>query len=299
MTLSKDSRTRPARAEALRVPPEASDLLACIKCGATPLPRKENAFSCSRCDWSARVVDGVIDTLGQNVIADFDDLHQTMQENNATDIISQLMYQRQSALVESVMRSGAVVLDIGCGPSLPYKKPPGVFLIGLEPSMQSIRINSELDLAICGSATELPLRDNSVDLAMCFYSVHHMVGDRIPQTVANVNKAFGEFARVLKPNGTLLVFEVCTWQVFSIAQTMLWQLFRNKFGTAINFYFWRKDALGKLAERHLPTASHSTVAYRCSPFVVFPPIFAWQWLRVPRFCYPFNVIAMRWDKSKC
>jgi SAM-dependent methyltransferase len=280
-----------------KISPEGLALLGCVKCGIAPLTNTDNAVVCGRCGWSAQVVDNVVNALGEGVDADFDSLYVTMQENNTTDVISKIMYSRQSALVESMMKPGLVVLDIGCGPSVPYKKTPGVFLVGLDPSFASVRRNDVLDLALCGSATALPLGNHSVDLIVCFYSIHHMVGDRIAETVTNVNNAFSEFARVLKPNGTLLVFEVCPWPFFGVVQKVLWPIARRFIGNAVNYYFWKKRDLGKVSEQHLAGYRHSVKTYHSSPWAVFPPIFTLQWLKLPRFLYPLSVTLLAWGSA--
>jgi SAM-dependent methyltransferase len=156
-----------------------------------------------------------------------------------------------------------------------------------------VRRNDGLDLAICGSATKLPLANKSVDLIVCFYSVHHMVGDRISETKANVDKAFSEFSRVLKPDGTLMVFEVCPWPMFGALQNMLWPAARGMLGKVINYYFWREPKLLELASRHLPSKSYEAVRFGADLFAFFPPIFRLQWFRVPRILYPFNVTMVR------
>lgn len=277
-----------------KISAEALNLLGCPNCKASPLTLREGAVACSNCGWTGRVSGKVVDAMGDGVDADFDSLYETMQENNSTNVITEIMYVRQSAVVESLMKEGMVVLDIGCGPNVPYKKKSGTFLIGLDPSVPSVARNAELDLAVGGTATALPLRDSSVDLIVCFYSIHHMVGDYVPETISNVNAAFSEFARVLKPGGTLLVFEVCPWLPFALMQRALWRPARRFIGKAINYYFWRKDALQSVAQRHLGATSSDDHVYRCSPWAVFPPIFTLQWLRVPRFVYPFNVTSIRW-----
>jgi ubiquinone/menaquinone biosynthesis C-methylase UbiE len=271
------------------IPPQAMMLLGCTKCGSAPLTLQADVVVCGRCGWSARVVDNVVDTRSDVSEADFDTLYETMEENNAADVITKIMYERQSALVGSVMKPGMVVLDIGCGPAVPYKKTPGAFLVGLDPSLPSVRRNASLDLALCCSATELPLASQSVDLVVCFYSIHHMVGDRISETAANVDKAFSEFARVLKPDGRLLVFEVCPWPMFGAVQNFLWPVARRLLGKTINYYFWREPRLRKLVTRHFPGKPYESVKFSSDLFAFFPPIFRLQWLRVPRILYPFNI----------
>ena len=113
------------------------------------------------------------------------------------------MLRRAGRVSGSVGSPSSVVLDVGCGPALPYRRDPRWFVIGLERSFESLRRNADVDLRVHGTATALPLADRSIDAIVCFYSIHHMVGATVTQNRALVNAAFQEFGRVLKLHGEL------------------------------------------------------------------------------------------------
>jgi SAM-dependent methyltransferase len=284
----------------LATPPDLTVIsrLACPKCRGALTPTGEASVTCASCEWSAGWVGNVINVLGESPRADFDSLHETMERNNSTDVIHELMYRQQIELLESMMRPGTVMADIGCGPRVLYDKPAGIFLIGVEPSLDAISKNRTLDLGIRGSATSLPIPSGSVDLIVCFYSVHHMIGGTVAETMHNVERAFAEFSRVLKPDGQLIVFEVCPWQPFATLQRWFWGAARAIFGQGWNFFFWRQGALVSLGRAYLPKARWSARVFSCSPWALFNPFFAISWLKVPRFLYPFSMTAMSWTGSR-
>lgn len=268
--------------------------LACPKCHNAVSAMDETTVTCMSCGWSAQRIGNVINVMGDHPSADFDALHEAMDKNNSTDVIHELMYRQQIELLESAMRPGIVILDIGCGPRVLYEKAKGIFLIGVEPSLDAISKNKALDLGICGSAASLPLPSGSVDLIVCFYSVHHMIGTTVTETMHNVARAFAEAARVLKPDGQIIVFEVCPWQPFATLQRWFWGVARAAFGQGWNFFFWRQDALASLGTTYLPQSRRNVRVFSCSPWALFNPFFAISWLKVPRFLYPFSMTAMSW-----
>jgi len=61
---------------------------------------------------------------------------------------SALAVERQVALLESHFAPGQVILDVGCGPHLPYKPPEDAFLIGLEPSLPSVAAMKSVEFQV-------------------------------------------------------------------------------------------------------------------------------------------------------
>lgn len=91
--------------------------------------------------------------------------------------------------------AGGVLLDVGCG-TKPYEKLFTPFVeryIGIEYSPESGYRGNSADIA--GSASELPLADESVDTILCTEVLEH---------VPDPEKVIGEFARVLKPGGVVI-----------------------------------------------------------------------------------------------
>src|SRR5581483_2087834 len=141
------------------------------------------------------------------------------------------------------LRPGSLVVDVGCGPALPYSRPPGVYIVGVDPSFESVRANKDVDLRIYGTAGKLPFNDGSVDAVVCLYSVHHMVGHARSRNVPIVREALREFGRVVKPGGDVLIFEIDPWWPFWVAQQALWDPARRLLGRSLDMHFWSSSSL--------------------------------------------------------
>jgi ubiquinone/menaquinone biosynthesis C-methylase UbiE len=217
-----------------------------------------------------------------------------MQRGNAGEGVRCLCYWHQEEFLAQKLPPGAVVLDVGCGPALPYKRRSDYFLIGLDPSYQSIRANQDVDLRIYGSATSLPLPNESVDAVLCFYSIHHMVGQSLRANREIVTGAFGEFGRVLKSGGELFLFEVNPWFPFWLAETLVWNRARRAMGSKLDMYFWSGSSLAELGRKTLGNAHFQRVPFQAPMLSTFPPVFSMPWLQWPRFLYPFDANLFHW-----
>lgn len=112
---------------------------------------------------------------------------------------------RRSALQRAGLRTGAEVLDVGIGTGLVAREAlrlvgPAGRLVGVDPSAGMMK---EIDLPgvelVQGKAEALPRPAASSDFVSMGYALRH-IGD--------VGAAFGEFHRVLRPGGRLLVLEI-------------------------------------------------------------------------------------------
>jgi len=200
----------------------------------------------------------------------------------------QTFYAQQSWAVRQRLERSGVVLDVGCGPRLLYPPWPGQRVIGLDPSQEALRYNHRLDRRLHGSATRIPLEAASVDAVVCFYSLHHIVGASVWETLARVEASLREFRRVLRPGGHLLVVEVTPWWPMVVVQRALcavrpWPMF-----------FWTRRALTRLVAEEIPGATLDVTTFRVSWRVMLPPVFAWPWLRIPRGVYPFSLLLYQW-----
>jgi ubiquinone/menaquinone biosynthesis C-methylase UbiE len=273
----------------------AGRVLACPRCRSR-LEAHSGAIRCrnTACGVRGTISDGVV-LIGDRAGASyFDDKHQVMQQGNEADGVRCLCYQHQARIVEPYLQPGMVVLDVGCGPALCYARPPDCFLIGLDPSRDSLRSNPALDLRVHGTAAALPLPDDSLDAILCFYSVHHMVGRSVIETRAMVRDALREFARTLRPGGNLFVFDVSPWWPFWLAEQAVWNLARRALDSRLDMYFWSARSLTTLARAVLPHTSFRSVPFATSMLSTFPPVFSLPWLRVPRMLYPFDVNLYHW-----
>lgn len=108
-----------------------------------------------------------------------------------------------------------VGLDLACGPgtfaTALARRARRVFGVDLTPAF--LRLARKRAVAqglanirfLCGDATALPLPDESIDVAVCGYSFHHM---REPQ------RALRELARVVRRGGRLAVVDLYTPEGF-------------------------------------------------------------------------------------
>jgi SAM-dependent methyltransferase len=99
------------------------------------------------------------------------------------------------ALKSAASEAHGILLDIGCG-SKPYRNIFAPFVekhIGLEYSPESGYRKNAADF--CGDAMILPLGDETVDTILCTEVLEHL---------PHPEKAIAEFARVLRPNGTII-----------------------------------------------------------------------------------------------
>lgn len=112
---------------------------------------------------------------------------------------------RRSALQRAGLRTGAEVLDVGIGTGLVAREAlrlvgPSGRLVGVDPSAGMMQ---EIDLPgvelVQGKAEALPRPDASSDFVSMGYALRH---------ISDVAAAFGEFNRVLRPGGRVLVLEI-------------------------------------------------------------------------------------------
>jgi SAM-dependent methyltransferase len=256
----------------------------------------ETTISCPKCSFTGSLLDHVAVMLEGNQTSFFDDKFEIMRQGILEKGADwRLANERQVALLEKHFSPGQVILDVGCGPHLPYEPPKDAFLIGLEPSLPSIRANHQVNLGVCGTATNIPLPDHSVDLAIAFYSIHHMVGTKVGENDHIVEKAFLEFARVIKPGGRLFVFEMTPWRLFAALQRLFWNPGRRVLGGKLDMYFRSAQSMAAFGRAAFPNATLETIDFKCRPFETFPPIFSLPWLKIPKLLYPLEARGYKWQ----
>jgi ubiquinone/menaquinone biosynthesis C-methylase UbiE len=278
--------------------PSAANLLqsylACPACRAG-IRVAERQWSCVSCGSTGEIRDGVFLAKPLETAHYFDDMHQLMQEGNQTPAIREMCYAQQSHILSSMIRPGDVVVDIGCGPVIHFEKPADCILIGVDPSFDSIRANAKLDIRVFGSAAALPLRAASVDRISLFYSIHHMIGQTVAENRDNVTAALRECGRVMRPGGTLAVFDMSPWWPVWQAQKLTWNKARKVLTDKLDMFFWRDSVLRGLADSAFPGRKVETETFSISPFLVFPPVFSLPGLKLPRFLYPFDINMYKWS----
>lgn len=271
-------------------------VLACPRCHG-PVDVGPTGLMCmtERCGYAGRAENGVLLFADPGAESFFDERTEAMEEVVNDPGTRALFYQEQSTTAQRHLAGAPVILDVGCGGALQYPRPPGSQIVGLDLSIQLLRRNKDLDLAVYGSAAELPVADRSVDRVVCFYAVHHFVGASVAANRSLVERAFSEFGRVLRPGGELLVFDLSPWWPVWRAQCIAWNRARRLLGSRLDMFFWRASALEKLAERRLGREAQLTrEVFRGSPLTVIPAGVGLAWLRVPRALYPFKICLYRW-----
>jgi demethylmenaquinone methyltransferase / 2-methoxy-6-polyprenyl-1,4-benzoquinol methylase len=113
---------------------------------------------------------------------------------------------RQEALGRAGLQPGERVLDVACGTGLMSLAASQlthgqVTLVGVDPSSgMSAQARTKLSLEFHeGVAEALPVADAAFDFVMMGYALRH---------VPDWNRAFREFARVLRPGGRVLLLEI-------------------------------------------------------------------------------------------
>ena len=220
-----------------------------------------------------------------------DSRYQKMQAVQATEGIHAIAYAQQTALVESLIRPGMTVLDVGCGPALSYDGSTA-WLIGLDPSAASLAVNTDVDDRIVGSATMIPLPTASVDLVVASYSLHHMTTQTLDGSDLRRETALAEMQRVLRPGGQMLVFEMVPRGWVWALERAFWDIGKVLLVDRLDMLFWPAERYART-----PLGAPSVQAFGCSPFETFAPIFALPAFRIPRFLYPFSAVVFRWVKE--
>lgn len=123
----------------------------------------------------------------------------------ATGFGSGLWYRRK-ALREAGLASGMRVLDVACGPGLVTQGAmdlvgPSGFVVGLDPSTGMLREarNAACPCLVQSVGESLPFQNGSFDFLSMGYALRH---------VPDLETAFREYSRVLKPGGIVLLLEI-------------------------------------------------------------------------------------------
>lgn len=271
------------------------DHLACPRCHG-PVTVRAEEIRCSRtgCGFTGAIADGIALMRGQRDGSFFDDKHEVMEHGSAEPGVRRCCYAEQATLIESAIPAGAVVVDVGCGPALPYRRTKPWTLIGVDLSYESLRANTEVDIRVYGSAADLPLGDRSVDAIVSLYAIHHFGGQTRRENESRVARGFAEFGRVLKPGGSLFIFELSPWWPVWQAQCATWNLVR-KLMPSMDIFFWREPPLMNVAATHLGRpAMRRRMRFHTPALTLLAPVFACPAVKIPRFLFPFHVNLYHW-----
>jgi ubiquinone/menaquinone biosynthesis C-methylase UbiE len=277
------------------IPALSRCVLACPRCRHAALDFTPEGIVCRDCGWRGTLRNGVFAALDADAPARFDTLHEVIEAQNAHPVVWRWLYDAQCRVLAEALRPGRVLLDIGCGPAAPYAKPAGALVVGADRSLASLDANRDIDLGLHASAAALPLADRSIDVAAAIYVFHHMVGATVAETLHNVEAAFAELSRVIKPGGEVLIFEICPWRATWLAERLGWATARRTIGRFIDFLFLPQPTYEALGRRFFPGATLDRRVYDIEGGAWFPPVLGLPWLKWPRFAYPFDVCLFRWQ----
>ena len=268
--------------------------MACPRCHSRLLVQGEQVrCRAEGCRFVGSIAEDIVSVGEHTSVALFDAKHQVMQHGSDKPGVRRLCYAEQASFLEEHLRPGSVVLDVGCGPKLPYCRVRSYFLIGLDPSYESLRQNAGVDLRVYGHAGALPLPDRSLDTIVSLYAIHHFGGRTLEENQARVERAFAEFGRVLKPGGDLFIFELEPWWPFWKLQVTVWNRLRRAF-PGFDILFWRERALRLACERQLERSSYTRRSFSSPVFMLFAPVFAFPQVQIPRLAFPFRVSLYHW-----
>ncbi len=113
---------------------------------------------------------------------------------------------RHWALLKHGLLPGDHLLDVACGTGLVavaaariLRTAQNITCLDPSPAMLAVARSKLAARFVPGRAEQLPLADNTFDFLTMGYALRHVTG---------LEEAFGEFHRVLKPGGKMLILEV-------------------------------------------------------------------------------------------
>lgn len=271
---------------------DVNNLLACTACGSS-LSHSNASWACGGCGQEFSQVAGVFLTDEVVPPSFFDIEHENMLEGKKDQGTLDVFYSDQCRhlLQLAATRPPGLIMDIGCGPTLPYIPPEGWGVVGVDPSLQSICKNDLVHLKLQAKAQRMPIRSGSIDIVVCFYSIHHMTVRSPAQNRTSVQAALKEMRRVLKPSGLLVVFEVHPRQPFLWIQQKFWGLAKWLLERRLDAYFWGRQEFPDLVRESLGDVRIESKEFVAPVGAKFPPVINLPWLRIPRSLYPFSVSA--------
>lgn len=266
-------------------------LLACPNCKSLI---SLDFLECIKCQRKLTAIKDALSSFEALTSSYFDDKHEVMTETTNDSGTFDIFYKEQIKFFEKNVPRGATVLDVGCGPAVPYKRSVDWFLIGVEPSLDSILSNSSLDLKLHSTSEAIPVSDRAVDVIVCFYSIHHMTGSKLEDNHIIVRNTFLEFQRIIRHGGQLFIFDISPIFPFDILEKRMWSIARKMLGQKLDMFFWKDAWLRNLGREIFPDATLKVQSYSGKLLTTFSPIFYLPKLRMPRVMYPFAINLYHW-----
>jgi len=89
-----------------------------------------------------------------------------------------------------------LVLEAGGGSFSHFSLPEGSVSISLDIDLDQLQRNEQADMRLCADLHSLPMKENSLDMVICFNVIEHL---------EDPERALNNIARTLKPGGLLLL----------------------------------------------------------------------------------------------
>lgn len=163
---------------------------------------------------------------------------------------------RREALRRSGLRAGMRMLDVATGTGLVARAAldlglPPAEIIGVDPSRGMLAENRKLSgIALFqGRGESLPFASGAFDFVCMGYALRH---------VEDLCQLFGEFARVLKPGGRLLLLEITRPE--SRIGFAMGRLYLNRFMPAMARFLTRDPEAGRLIQYYWATIAECVPA---------------------------------------
>ena len=144
-----------------------------------------------------------------------------------TDAVKNYVTGRRAGLAADRLRAGDCFLDLGVGTGTIFEEimaKGGIRGVGMDYTQSMVRIAREKQgnegaAFLQGNGSKLPFQDNSFNLVFSVDVFHHIAFDGLHF----VDETLAEVHRVLKPGGTLLIYEANPLNVY-------WYYYMNKIG---------------------------------------------------------------------
>ncbi len=112
------------------------------------------------------------------------------------------VYSRIKANVEPHLTG--IVVDIGSGGVSRYKNPSIRKVISVDNVLEFLSHSKDKSvLNVAGDIRALPLKDNSADMIIIQFVIHHLTENRLAKNLRNVERSVAESSRILKPGGVV------------------------------------------------------------------------------------------------
>lgn len=192
---------------------------------------------------------------------------------------------------------GAVCLDIGNGGQAPEEilsetnRGHVTTFVGLDYNHKMLR-HTAFQHRIQANALALPFASTSCDTVIARGVIHHLgVRADEPRTM-NLHRLFEEMRRVVKPSGTMIVFEVVMprwleWVQLQVIRSVFFTLLRKPY---VPICMYSRRAIAEVIARQrvqvLRVDYQPLRRFTRSYFEPFIAFWKFPWLKLPVFCQP-------------